>query len=96
MSGLFNLRPLTYASLDPDDFRPLTPNNFLNRAPLVDLSADKFSRSLPRDHYRYTQRLATLFSVLGPVAWSLFKVHGWTKKIADAINESSCGRLRPR
>jgi hypothetical protein len=33
VAGLLNSRPLTYTSSDPDDFRPLTPNDFLNRAP---------------------------------------------------------------
>jgi hypothetical protein len=61
VSGLLNSRLLTSVSSDPDVFRPLTPNDFLNRAPVVDLPAGEFSRSLPRDHYRYTQRLATLF-----------------------------------
>jgi hypothetical protein len=32
VAGLLNYRPLTYTSSDPDDFRPLTPNDFLNRA----------------------------------------------------------------
>ena len=32
VAGLLNTRPLTYASLDPTDFRPLTPYDFLNRS----------------------------------------------------------------
>jgi hypothetical protein len=61
VSGLLNARPLTYVSSDPDDFRPLTPNDFLNRAPVADLPAGDFCNSLPRDHYRYVQRMTTLF-----------------------------------
>jgi hypothetical protein len=55
ISGLPNSRPLTYVSSDPDDFRPITPNDFLNRAPVADLPAGDFRKSLPRDHYRYVQ-----------------------------------------
>jgi hypothetical protein len=61
ISGLLNSRPLTYASSDPDDFRPITPNDFLNRAPVADLPAGDFRKSLPRDHYRYVQRMTSLF-----------------------------------
>jgi hypothetical protein len=31
VGGMPNARPLTYTSRDPSDFRPLTPNDFLNR-----------------------------------------------------------------
>ncbi|XP_032782640.2 uncharacterized protein LOC116920627 [Daphnia magna] len=61
VSGLLNARPLTYVSADPDDFRPLTPNDFLNRAPVADLPAGNFSHSLPREHYRYVKRITNLF-----------------------------------
>ena len=42
VAGLLNTRPLTYVSCDPDDFRPITPNDFLNRAPMADLPAGDF------------------------------------------------------
>jgi len=42
VGGLLNSRPLTYTSSDPDDFRALTPNDFLNRAPIADLPAGDF------------------------------------------------------
>ena len=61
VSGLLNSRPLTYTSSDPDDFRPLTPNDFLNRAPIADLPAGDFRQALPRDHYRYVQKMTDLF-----------------------------------
>jgi hypothetical protein len=61
VSGLLNSRPLTYVSSDEDDIRPLTPNDFLNRAPIADLPVGDFSRALPRDHYRYVQRMAARF-----------------------------------
>jgi hypothetical protein len=65
VSGLLNSRPLTYTSSDPDDFRSITPNDFLNRAPLLiffaDLPAGNFDRSLPREHFGYVQRITNLF-----------------------------------
>jgi hypothetical protein len=61
VAGLLNSRPLTYTSSDPDDFRPLTPNDFLNRAPVADLPAGDFQQMLPRDHYGYVQRMTNLF-----------------------------------
>ncbi len=62
VAGLLNSRPLTYTSSDPDDFRPLTPNDFLNRAPVADLPAGVFRQMLPGDHYGYIQRITNLFS----------------------------------
>ena len=61
IAGLLNSRPLTYASSDPDDFRPLTPNDFMNRPPTADIPAGDFSTALPREHYRYVQRTAKMF-----------------------------------
>lgn len=61
VAGLLNSRPLTYASSDPDDFRPLTPNDFLNRPPVADLPAGDFSSALPKEHYRYVQRTTKMF-----------------------------------
>ncbi|XP_046461183.1 uncharacterized protein LOC124207658 [Daphnia pulex] len=46
---------------DADDIRPLTPNDFLNRAQNADLPAGDFSRALPQDHYRYVQRMTDRF-----------------------------------
>jgi len=61
IAGLLNSRPLTYASSDPDDFRPLTPNDFMNRPPTADIPAGDFSTALPREHYRYVQRTTKMF-----------------------------------
>ena len=33
-AGLLNSRPLTYVSSDPQDLRPLIPNDLLNRPPI--------------------------------------------------------------
>jgi hypothetical protein len=67
VGGMLNARPLTYTSTDPADFRPLTPNDFLNRPPTYDLPPGDFSDALPRERFRYVQRTAQLF-------WDL-----WTK-----------------
>ncbi len=67
VGGMLNARPLTYTSTDPADFRPLTPNDFLNRPPTYDLPPGDFSDALPRERFRYVQRTAQLF-------WNL-----WTK-----------------
>ncbi len=61
VSGLLNSRPLTYTSSNPDDFWPLTSNNFLNWVPVADLPAGDFQQMLPRDHYGYLQRMTNLF-----------------------------------
>ena len=66
VAGLLNTRPLTYASSDPADFRPLTPNDFLNRAPTAYPPAGFYNDAHPRDHYRYLQRTLNLF-------WDLWK-----------------------
>jgi hypothetical protein len=61
VAGLLNTRPLTYVSSDPEDFRPLTPNDFLNRSPTAFPPAGCFDDASPREHYRYLQRLLNLF-----------------------------------
>jgi hypothetical protein len=66
VAGLLNTRPLTYASSDPSDFRPLTPNDFLNRAPTAYPPAGLYDDAQPRDHYRYLQRSLNLF-------WDIWK-----------------------
>ena len=66
VAGLLNTRPLTYASSDPEDFRPLTPNDFLNRPPTSYPPAGSFDDASPREHYRYLQRVLNLF-------WSMWK-----------------------
>ena len=66
VAGLLNTRPLTYASSDPADFRPLTPNDFLNRAPTAHPPAGVFNDAPPRDQYKYLQRTLNLF-------WDLWK-----------------------
>lgn len=63
---LLNGRPLIAASTDPDDLRPLTPNDFINRPNSANPPAGKFDDTLPREHYRYVQRMANFF-------WDLWK-----------------------
>ena len=58
---LLNARPLTYASSDPRDLRPLTPNDFLNRPPTADTPLGDFRRSSPQERYRYVQHITNLF-----------------------------------
>jgi hypothetical protein len=67
VAGMLNGRPLTLASNDPEDFRPITPKDFLNLPPTSDLPAGDIRRALPRDHIRYVKKMANLF-------WDL-----WTK-----------------
>ncbi len=61
VAGLLNTRPLTYASSDPADFRPLTPNDFLNRPPTACPPAGSFDDASPPEHYRSLQRVLNLF-----------------------------------
>lgn len=61
VAGLLNTRPLTPASSDPLDLRPLTPNDFFNRPPTADSPPGDFSSALPRDRFKYVQRLRKLF-----------------------------------
>ncbi|XP_045022777.1 uncharacterized protein LOC116935689 [Daphnia magna] len=67
VSGQLNSRPLTLASNDPEDFRPITPRYFLNLPPTSDLPAGIVKNALPRDHVRYVKKMANL-------VWDL-----WTK-----------------
>lgn len=66
VAGLLNARPLTYTSSDPADFRPLTPNDFLNKPPTADPPVGYFDDALPQEHYRYVQRALNTF-------WDLWK-----------------------
>ena len=61
IAGLLNSRPLTYASSDPDDFRPLTPNDFMNRPPTAHVPAGNFDDADPRQQFRYSQRAINIF-----------------------------------
>jgi transposase InsO family protein len=54
-------RPTLNASTDPSDFRPLTPNDFLNRPPAYNLPPGSFSYALPDERFWYVQRSAQLF-----------------------------------
>ena len=66
VSGICNTRPLTPNSADPADFRALTPNDFLNRAPTIGPPPlCSYDDALPAEHYRYTQKLTDRF-------WYLF------------------------
>ncbi len=66
VSGLLNCRPLTYVSSDPTDFRPLCPNDFLNRPSTLDPPAGSFDDADPREQYRYLQWTLNLF-------WDIWK-----------------------
>jgi hypothetical protein len=56
VSGQLNSRPLTLASNDPEDFRPITPRDFLNLPQTSDLPAGIVKNALPRDHVRYVKK----------------------------------------
>ncbi|XP_045023412.1 uncharacterized protein LOC116935800 [Daphnia magna] len=66
VAGLLNGRPLTAASNDPAGFRPLTPTNFLNRVNTACPPVGHFEDALPRERYRYLQRVLNLF-------WDIWK-----------------------
>ena len=66
VGGILNARPLTTFSSDPADFRPLTPNDFMNRSSTDHVPPGDFKDALPREQYRYLQRALGLF-------WDLWK-----------------------
>uniref|UniRef100_A0A5S6Q6X4 Integrase catalytic domain-containing protein n=1 Tax=Trichuris muris TaxID=70415 RepID=A0A5S6Q6X4_TRIMR len=68
VSGLLNSRPITYASSDPKDYRPLTPNDLMNRPPFVHIPGGTFTHPSMRQRYKEVERLLTLF-------WDLWKSH---------------------
>ena len=61
VAGLLNCRPLTYVSSDPNDYRPLTPNDFLAKAPTQNAPAGDFDDANPLKQYNYLQRCVNLF-----------------------------------
>lgn len=61
VAGLLNGRPLTVSSEDPEDFRPLTPKDFLNLPPANDLPIGNTAFALPRDQLRYVRKISNLF-----------------------------------
>lgn len=61
VAGLLNSRPLTCASSDPDDFHPLTPNDFLNRVPSADIRTETDIDVQPRHRFRYQTKMLNLF-----------------------------------
>lgn len=61
VAGLLNCRPLTYVSSDPNDYRPLTPNDFLAKAPTQNAPAGDFGDANPLKQYNYLQRCVNLF-----------------------------------
>ena len=61
VSGLLNGRPLTLSSSDPEDFRPITPKDFLNLPPTSDLPVGDSNRALPRDYLQYVRKMSNLF-----------------------------------
>ena len=56
VAAILNGRRPSYVSSDPDDFCPLTQNDFLNRPPSADLPAGDFTTATPREHYRYIKK----------------------------------------
>lgn len=94
VAGLLNSRPLTYTSSDPEDFRPLTPNDFLNRPQQADVPVGDCADALPREKYRYTQRIVNLFWDQWKTAYlqSLATRPKWQKKernfaVGDVVQE---------
>ena len=63
VAGLLNSRPLTYVSSDPQNLRPLTPNDLLNIPPIAHrpVSKETTDTSLPKERFRYVQGLINLF-----------------------------------
>ena len=61
VAGLLNSRPLTCAGTDPEDLRPLTPNDFLNKPPAVDLPTLDTDDISPQDRFRQLKRVTALF-----------------------------------
>lgn len=68
VSGLLNSRPITYASSDPKDYRPLTPNDLMNRPPFAHVPVGNFTHPSMRQRFKEVERLSTLF-------WHLWKRH---------------------
>ena len=96
VASLLNSRPLYYASSDPNDFRPLTPNDFLNRPPNADVPVGEYNSALPKDHYRYAQRALNLFWDMwrGPYLQSLVTRKKWQQPqrnfgVGDIVMENS-------
>ena len=83
---LLNSRPLTYNSSDPEDLRPLTPNDLLNRPPISQkpTSGTATDSALPRERFRYVQRLCNLF-------WDL-----WTKQYLPSLISRSKWKNKQR
>ena len=75
VTGLLNSRPLTYVSSDPNDLRPLTPNDLMNKPPISHrpTSTANTDTALPKERFRYVQKLCNLF-------WDL-----WTKQYLPSI-----------
>ena len=85
VAGLLNERPLTYASSDPRDLWPLTPNDFLNRPPTADAPLGDFRRSSPQERYRYVKHMTNMFWDLweGPYLQSLVARKKWRKPVRN-------------
>ena len=81
VAGLLNSRPLAFASSDVDDYRPLTPNDFLNKPPVADIAVGNFTSAHPREHFKYLQRALNLFWDLwkSQVLQSLSQRRKWTE-----------------
>ncbi|MFO0090064.1 MAG: hypothetical protein ACK518_04610 [bacterium] len=61
VAGLLNSRPLTCSGVDPDDLRPLTPNDFLNRPSALVSPVLEVAEASPQDRYRQLKRTTALF-----------------------------------
>ena len=86
VAGLLNSRPLTYTSSDPEDLRPLTPNDILNRPPTAygPTSATETDTALPKERFKYVQRLCNLF-------WDL-----WIKRYLPSLVSRSKWKQKQR
>jgi len=98
VAGLLNTRPLTYTSSDPSDFRALTPNDLLNRPSTADVPAGDFDRALPRDYFRFVQRIVNFFwsQWKGPFLQSMAARKKWKRKERNLAEGDFVAELDPQ
>ena len=70
---------MTYTSSDPEDLRPLTPNDLLNRPPIArgPTSTTQTDTALPNERFKYVQKVCNLF-------WDL-----WIKRYLPSLASGS-------